>query len=49
LVLIASVLGGVFMKGLAAYYDFSWFTALARSSNQLTTFSRQRGDTFAVA
>jgi hypothetical protein len=30
LMLIASVLGGVlFMKGLAAYYDFSWFTALA--------------------
>jgi hypothetical protein len=30
LVLVACVLGGVLlMKGLAAYYDFSWFTALA--------------------
>jgi hypothetical protein len=30
LVLIASVLGSVlFMKGLGAYYDFSWVTALA--------------------
>jgi hypothetical protein len=30
LVLIAFVLGSVLlMKGLAAYYDFSWVTALA--------------------
>jgi hypothetical protein len=30
LVLIACVLGGVlFMKGLGAYYDFNWATALA--------------------
>ena len=30
LVLIACVLGGVlFMKGLGAYYDFDWATALA--------------------
>ena len=30
LVLIASVLGSVvFVKGLGAYYDFSWVTALA--------------------
>jgi hypothetical protein len=29
-VLIACVLGGVlFMKGLGAYYDFNWATALA--------------------
>jgi len=30
LVMIACVLGGVlFMKGLGAYYDFNWATALA--------------------
>jgi hypothetical protein len=30
LVLIACFLGGVlFMKGLGAYYDFNWATALA--------------------
>ena len=30
LVLIACVLGGVvFMKGLGAYYNFSWASALA--------------------
>lgn len=30
LVLIACVLGGiVIMKGLGAYYDFNWATALA--------------------
>ena len=30
LVLIASVLGGVlFIKGLGAYYDFNWASALA--------------------
>jgi hypothetical protein len=30
LVLVACVLGGVlFMKGLGAYYDFNWATALA--------------------
>jgi hypothetical protein len=30
LVFIACVLGGVlFMKGLGAYYDFSWAAALA--------------------
>jgi hypothetical protein len=30
LVLIACFLGGVlFMKGLGAYFDFSWATALA--------------------
>jgi hypothetical protein len=29
LVLVACVLGGVlFMKGLGAYYDFNWATAL---------------------
>jgi hypothetical protein len=29
-VLVACVLGGVlFMKGLGAYYDFNWTTALA--------------------
>ncbi|HEY5504258.1 MAG TPA: hypothetical protein VIK28_03800 [Sedimentisphaerales bacterium] len=30
LVLIACFLGGIlFMKGLSAYYDFNWATALA--------------------
>ena len=47
LVPIACVLGGVFfMKGLGAYYDFKWATALAarlgNSSGWLSVITRHR-------